>query len=122
MYVSHNASPESSTPSKLMIKLQGSHGNSSHKGTERCWCFTSISMAKWTPDLAHLIPRLDPMGGIVMTNDGNAILREAVPKSTDTTCMLENGWFLLFCESERGVLFWRRETKEDLKLRTCPVW
>ena len=22
-------------------------------------------------------PRLDPMGGIVMTNDGNAILREA---------------------------------------------
>lgn len=40
--------------------------------------------------LAHLIPRLDPMGGIVMTNDGNAILREAVPKSTDTTCMLEN--------------------------------
>lgn len=43
-------------------------------------------MAKWTlGTLGSLIPRLDPMGGIVMTNDGNAILREAVPKSTYTT-------------------------------------
>ncbi len=28
---------------------------------------------------------LDPMGGIVLTNDGNAILREVSPHSSDFT-------------------------------------
>ncbi len=30
---------------------------------------------------------LDPMGGIVLTNDGNAILREVSPHSSDFTSL-----------------------------------
>lgn len=53
------------------------------------------------------------MGGIVMTNDGNAILREAVPKSTYTTCMLEKrvGFCCFVKVRDALILFWRRETK-----------